>query len=132
MSKKNGWVGVDLDGTLAHYEGWNGGKIGRPVEAMVERVRTWLKLGLDVRVFTARVAEPDEDERAEVVGAIEEWCEEHVGQKLKVTNVKDFSCIEIWDDRAVGVEENTGRAFGPSRVEAEIRAAVEAALTPAS
>lgn len=24
MSGNNGWIGVDLDGTLAHYDGWNG------------------------------------------------------------------------------------------------------------
>ncbi len=23
----SGWIGVDLDGTLAHYDGWNGGVV---------------------------------------------------------------------------------------------------------
>ena len=39
----NGWIGVDLDGTLAHYEGWQGEThIGAPISAMVERVKRWL------------------------------------------------------------------------------------------
>lgn len=105
----NGWVGVDLDGTLAHYTGWDGGKIGVPVGPMVARVKRWLAAGVDVRIFTARVSDPDRRTQAKVVGDIEAWCEEHVGQKLKVTNVKDFSMIRLYDDRAVGVEPNTGR-----------------------
>lgn len=33
-----GWIGVDLDGTLAEYDGWKGpDEIGAPVEPMVER-----------------------------------------------------------------------------------------------
>ena len=34
----SGWIGVDLDGTLAEYHGWNGGAIGEPVPAMLARV----------------------------------------------------------------------------------------------
>jgi len=39
---------------------------------------------------------------------IEEWCRQHIGQVLEVTNVKDFGMIELWDDRAIQVESNTG------------------------
>ena len=28
-----GWIGVDFDGTIAHYEGWNGGELGKPISA---------------------------------------------------------------------------------------------------
>ena len=46
MSQQNGWIGVDLDGTLAHYEGWKGIEhIGAPVPAMLERVKNWLAEG---------------------------------------------------------------------------------------
>ena len=35
-----GWIGVDLDGTLAHYNGWKGIEhVGDPVPAMIDRVR---------------------------------------------------------------------------------------------
>jgi hypothetical protein len=53
---RNGWIGVDLDGTLAHYDGWvNTFHIGDPVPLMAARVRQWLENGEDVRIFTARV-----------------------------------------------------------------------------
>ena len=34
------WIGVDLDGTLARYDGWRGlDRIGEPVPVMLARVR---------------------------------------------------------------------------------------------
>ena len=36
------------------------------------------------------------------------WCEDHIGQKLPVTNLKDYGLIELWDDRAVRVVKNRG------------------------
>lgn len=101
-----GWIGVDLDGTLAMYDGWLGAEyIGAPIPAMVQRVKLWLLQGRTVKVFTARVAV----EREAVLPYIEAWCEEHIGQALEVTNLKDYGMIELWDDRAVQVEPNTGR-----------------------
>ena len=97
------WVGVDLDGTLAIYGGWNGGEIGEPIPAMASRVRNWLADGKDVRIFTARASVP------ELIQAVQDWCEKHFGVRLPVTNVKDFAMGELWDDRAVQVEPNTGR-----------------------
>ena len=52
----SGWIGVDLDGTLAQYGGWNGGLIGDPVPLMLQRVKEWIADGKDVRIMTARVA----------------------------------------------------------------------------
>lgn len=102
----NGWIGVDLDGTLAHYDGWiSEHHIGAPVEAMVLRVKGWLESGREVRIVTARVAEP----RIGLVAAIETWCVEHIGQALPVTNAKDYGMIELWDDRCVQVIPNTGQ-----------------------
>lgn len=108
-----GWIGVDLDGTLAEYQGWVGvGHIGPPIRLMVARVKDWLEQGWDVRIFTARAAERNPTELL----AIEEWCREHIGRALPVTATKDYQMVELWDDRAVGVEHNTGRLrTGPSR-----------------
>jgi len=50
------WIGVDLDGTLARYEGWKGADhIGAPVPAMLARVKEWRSNGIEVRIFTARI-----------------------------------------------------------------------------
>jgi hypothetical protein len=110
---KEGWIGVDLDGTLAHYDRWRGiYHIGAPIAPMVERVKQWLRDGTDVRIFTARVSEaPDNRSMASIDSikrAIQQWCFEHIGVRLEVTNVKDFKMIALWDDRAVQVIENTG------------------------
>lgn len=111
----SGWIGVDLDGTLAYYEGWQGPThIGPPIPAMLERVKKWRENGWEVRIFTARVSTPDDKERAEVIRAINAWCNAHLGAVLPITNVKDYGLVELWDDRAVQVEQNTGMAVGHS------------------
>ena len=113
----SGWIGVDLDGTLAHYDGWRGIEhIGAPIPAMMERVRAWLAQGREVRIFTARAYNPGGDpERNEAVGHIQRWLIENGltvdGKPLAVTNIKDFGMVELWDDRAVQVEINTGLAY---------------------
>ena len=107
----SGWIGVDLDGTLARYEHWQGpAHIGEPVQPMLDRVKAWLKEGREVRIFTARVTYTPERQQENAVArlAIQAWCEEHIGQKLEITNVKDFDMIELWDDRCVQVQPNAG------------------------
>ena len=95
----NGWIGVDLDGTLAHYDHYRGDEhVGAPIDAMVKRVRKWLREGKDVRLFTARKPHP----------AIRRWMVEHLGALLPITSVKDPGMQLLIDDRAIGVERNTG------------------------
>lgn len=109
---KKGWIAVDFDGTLAEYTEWKGmANLGEPVPAMLERVKAWLAEGQEVRIFTARADDP--------VGVlnIRNWCQVHLGQRLEVTNTKDFGMIELWDDRAVQVEKNTGRTVGEAYLE---------------
>lgn len=105
----HGWIGVDLDGTLAHYDHWRGSDhIGEPIKPMLDRIKAWLDKGQAVKIFTARVGYGDE-----CVIPIQQWCLKHIGDVLEVTNVKDFRMIELWDDRAVQVIPNTGlRADG--------------------
>ncbi len=105
----SGWIGVDLDGTLALYDGWKGAShIGEPIQPMLARVRTWLAEGKTIKIFTARVAIPEPD-RSNAVRHIHEWLESHGLPRLDITNVKDLAMIELWDDRAVQVEFNTGQ-----------------------
>jgi hypothetical protein len=98
------WIGVDLDGTLALYDTWKGPEhIGEPIPEMLERVRGWLADGYEVKIFTARVSEPEN------IPYIERWLALVGLPPLEITNVKDFAMIELWDDRAVGVISNTGK-----------------------
>ena len=101
-----GWIGVDLDETLARYDHWRGHHhIGEPIPLMLERVKEWLRQGIDVRIFTARAADPGSPSTP----FIEAWCLEHLGQVLPVTATKDYGLIEFWDDRAVQVIPGTGK-----------------------
>jgi hypothetical protein len=102
----SGWIGVDLDGTLALYDGWKGVEhIGAPIPRMVERVKEWLAKGREVRIFTARAWQAEEL----TLKTINEWAETHIGQRLPITCEKDYHMIELWDDRAIRVVENTGQ-----------------------
>lgn len=100
----SGWIGVDLDGTLAHYAGWVGpDHIGEPIPAMLERVRKWIAEGHEVKIFTARCCVPEQ------VPPIVAWLERYGLGGLEVTNVKDFGMAQLWDDRCVRVLPNTGQ-----------------------
>jgi hypothetical protein len=102
--------GVDFDGTLAVYDGWHGaGSLGEPIPMMVDRVKRWLAQGDEVVIVTAR-AHPDGGEDADIaIAAITEWCIEVFGKSFEVTCMKDPKMEEIWDDRGVRIETNTGR-----------------------
>lgn len=102
------WIGVDLDGTLAEYDERRGLEhIGRPVPAMLARVREWLAQGFDVRIFTARASDPV------LTMTVKPWLREHNLPDLPVVNAKDLQLVQVWDDRAVQVERNTGRVITP-------------------
>lgn len=100
-------IAVDLDGTLAEYHGWQGvGHIGKPVPAMVEKVRKAKAEGKKVWIFTARVSEPvDAKEAAEVIQA---WCGDYDIPFDGITANKRKFFKEFWDDRAVQIVPNTG------------------------
>ena len=97
--ESRGWIGVDLDGTLAHYDHHRGVDfVGAPIESMVKRVRKWLREGRDVRLFTAREPHP----------VIRRWMKEHLGEVLPITHTKDRFMQMLVDDRAVNARRNTG------------------------
>lgn len=124
-----GWIGVDLDGTLAYLpDPGTVESIGEPIPLMLERVKKWLSEGREVRIVTARVgatgriAEEASGLLDDVAFAasqhkmIAAWCWKHIGQYLPITAQKDFAMIELWDDRAVTVEKNTGVQLAPCRI----------------
>jgi hypothetical protein len=100
------WIGVDLDGTLAeHLPEFDISKIGPPIPAMVNTVKSYLANGKKVKIFTARASlifDLDWDEyNAQVKEPIDEWCRIHIGEALPITCSKDFYTIGIVDDIAV-------------------------------
>lgn len=116
-----GWIGVDLDGTLAFYDGWVGpAHIGAPVTTMLKRVRQWIEQGIEVRIVTARVS-PGKEDSQECRTAIEKWVAKHIGSELEITHEKDHLMQELWDDRCVQVVPNTGARAdlaAPMRIDA--------------
>lgn len=127
-----GWIGVDLDGTLAEYHGWvRADHIGDPIEPMCARVRTWLAEGRQVRIFTARVypitvvideqytmpslqfgASDRMSQAVMAAVAIRNWSRIHFGRWLPITCVKDFAMTRLYDDRAFQVVANKGLVVG--------------------
>ena len=117
-----GWIGVDLDGTLAKYDEWRGEThIGEPIPLMVDRVKKWLSEGVQVKIFTARAT----SKNAEVHMSIQKWCITHIGVPLMITSSKDYGMIELWDDRCVQVIPNTGMALQEFIVEIEPNLKIE-------
>lgn len=112
------WDGVDIDGTLAHYDGFKGPTvIGAPIATMAQRVQEWLAKGKDVRLFTARVSrDPDGVARR----AIEAWSLKYLGRKLPITCKKDSRMQVMFDDRAVQVSRNKGALLGDPDAAADI------------
>lgn len=101
------YLGVDLDGTLARSgPGGPRGAIGKPVPAMVEKVKQALAAGKDVRIYTARVSN-DPDGKA--TRAIQAWSQKNLGEALPVTDIKEPGMEELLDDKAVHVGKNTGK-----------------------
>ena len=105
---RKGWIGVDLDGTLARADATMPPEhIGPAVPQMLKRVRYWIKTGRTVKVFTARAGDPHEE------WLIHQWCKRHGLPRLEITNSKDHQMIALWDDRAVGVVRNLGVPLMP-------------------
>ncbi|ACN15657.1 hypothetical protein HRM2_25630 [Desulforapulum autotrophicum HRM2] len=98
-----GWIGVDLDGTLANSErSFTLAKIGEPVPKMAELVRSMVKSGVRVKIFTARAGDTEQ------VQLVKTWLRTNGFPDFEVTNVKDYDMIRLYDDRAVQVIANTG------------------------
>ena len=43
-----------------------------------------------------------------MIEKIQDWTQKHIGERLEVTNQKDYSMVELWDDRAIQVIPNKG------------------------
>ena len=106
-----GWIGVDLDGTLAKsMKSQTAEDIGVPIYRMVKQVKKWLAEGQEVRGFASLVnPAPRRIEALRACRAIEAWSKRYVGQVLPITHEKDWDMVLLFDDRARQVERNTGK-----------------------
>jgi len=117
------WIGVDFDGTLAYYDGWEGPQsFGKAIPIMLNRVKVWIAEGRSVKILTARVGyssimdDPNvkagrdnyQDLRQMITFSLQDWCEENGLPRLDVTAEKDYLMTEFWDDRATQVVPNKG------------------------
>lgn len=103
------FVAFDLDGTVAHYDGWIGPDvIGQPIPKTIRLIQAYLEKGVKVKIFTARLAIRSEADRKAIRDAISEWANTHVGQPLESTCIKSPRMIRYYDDRARQVIENDG------------------------
>jgi hypothetical protein len=105
-------IAVDLDGTLAEHTDapFDPEHVGEPIPAMVARVKRWIAEGKQVIIFTARASEPRH------IPPIRRWLKEQGLGGLKVTNRKTPDIVQLWDDRAVRVERNTGHGILDGRL----------------
>jgi len=115
------YIGVDLDGTLARYEGWAPlDEIGEPIPKMIGKVKALKALGENIKIITARCAAIGTADRVtgkklrycDVIEPIQKWCEIHLDFIPEVTNEKDYLMKYCLDDRAVAVKLNDGECMG--------------------
>ena len=100
------WIGVDFDGTLVTHEF---PRIGKDIPLMISRVEKWRAAGIKVKILTARTSGFTHDVR--------KWLDARGWQDIEITASKDYCMIELWDDRSVSVELNTGKQLSPSSLE---------------
>lgn len=94
-----GWVGIDLDGTLAKYDTWHGiDHIGEPIPYMLGYVSYLIAHGIEVKIVTARV-----QEGPGAIKVVKDWCKKYIGLELDVTDKKDMSMVLLVDDRVANV-----------------------------
>jgi hypothetical protein len=118
VSREQGWIGVDLDGTLAYHAANSPMiRIGEPVPLMVKRVKTMIEKGHRVKIFTARAQDSDQ------ILLIRKWLKKNDLPALEITNIKDYNMLKLFDDRAVQVERNTGKLVSAEKKTVEDRLA---------
>ena len=96
-----GWIGFDLDGTLAKYDGWKGiDHIGEPVKPMVDLMKRMHDEGKVVKIMTARVApkEKPEVERNPFIGRLNpDYAEAYI--KSQEEHPSGFYSLVSWSAR---------------------------------
>ena len=107
---KNIHIALDLDKTIAFYEGhWKATKVGEPILPMVERVKEWLNKGYRVTIFTARLdREEGSEDYEKQINMITEFLKRAGLPNLPKTATKLREFTHFIDDRAWNCEANKG------------------------
>jgi histidinol phosphatase-like enzyme len=108
--QKKAHIALDLDGTLAYYDGYKNGEIGKPIPKMLEQLKSWLAKGYKVSIFTARLSHTGE--AAKQTALIEKFLEENGLPKLNITCTKMYYFTHFVDDKAYHAEKNKGVIHG--------------------
>ena len=104
QTQTQGWIGVDLDGTLAYYDERSSIEaVGTAIPDMLALVKKMINNDIRVKIFTARATDPEQ------LPLIRKWLKTNGLPELEITNIKDYYMQKLYDDRCVQVERNTGR-----------------------
>lgn len=116
-------IALDLDLTLAQYDGKDIFHVGEPIKPMVDKVKKWLEKGYKVSIFTARVA-PSGAEGVRTdkfiknqYKIITEFLLANGLPELEITAVKHSKFDFFVDDKAIPIEKNTGKWSTQLKVE---------------
>ena len=98
--KEKAWIGCDLDGTLAKYDGWKGwDHIGDPIPNMVVRIKNYMARGLTVKIWTARASKVslarNNLEFSQMEKVIQDWTEKHLGKRLEVVTRESHKGVRV-------------------------------------
>lgn len=107
MANNKRVIAVDLDGTLAHYDGWKDiNHIGAVIPSVKAALIDAQSEGAEVWIYTARVSDPED--ALEARAHIAEWLVYNKINVQGITAVKMKCFTEFWDDRAIQVIKNEG------------------------
>jgi hypothetical protein len=111
LAEVQGWIGFDLDATIAkYYNGQSKNVVGKLIDGEATKLlKKFLKEGKRCKIVTARVGSGTPKEIAQQTKLVEKWTLKFFGVKLPVVAHKDSAMIMLYDDRATGVEPNTGK-----------------------
>lgn len=101
---------VDFDGVLAHYSSWEeqGNQVGKPIQPMIKKVKSWLRKGIKVSIFTARLTHGAIESEKQILLIQNFLRENDLPDNLQITPLKMSYFTHFVDDRAYHVIPNTG------------------------
>ncbi len=103
-------IALDFDRTLARRtdEDLDIDRVGIPIPAMVEQVKSWLSKGYKITIFTARLGHDDFETNEKQRELIQMFLILAGLPQLPITATKKGHFTHFVDDKAIPVTENQG------------------------